>query len=133
MASGSVSPTVQVTVAARWAAKTVGGYASSGGYRLYHYTAACPSSMNGCPTFLFALAPAHAGTRVSCEVQWYVGGRWRGDRIPFKLDDSSRLKLRHHYSDREVIGVRRRVRVTFGGDGNHIGSTSAWVYWKVTA
>jgi hypothetical protein len=130
----STSSPVQVSVAARWTARSIGGYKTQGQYRLYHWTAACRApTYRGCPTERFALAPEHAGVKVRVTFQVWNGSDWRTyGRYLWKLDKHSVIRCFTWYETRQIIGGKFRVSATFMGDPSHGRSTSDWVYWKVT-
>ena len=128
------SPSRTVRVAARWTVKTVGGYATRSGVRLYHYSPTCDrGTSTGCPTAVFTLGPNHAGERVSFEGKYCRDGRCFKDTARFRLNRRSRASIYISYGDRTVIGWTLSFRLTFGGDADHVGSTSAWAQTKVTS
>jgi Concanavalin A-like lectin/glucanases superfamily len=130
----STSKPVKVTVAGRWSARSIGGYATSGGYRLYHWTSRCAKpTFEGCPTEQFTLAPRHAGESVVVTVQYRSGGRWHSSSWTWTLNDKSTIRMWTWYKDRDIIGIPHRFRMTFRGDGSHARAVSSWVYWKVTS
>lgn len=129
----SASAPVKVSVAGKWTARNIGGYATKGKYRLYHWTRACrPPNFRGCPTEQFKLTPDHSGVKVKVTFQWWNGARWRGDSYLWKLRKHSLIRVFSWYETRDVVGGKHRVSATFLGDANHAGSTSHWVYWRVT-
>jgi hypothetical protein len=129
----SSSDTKQVAVAGRWTAKNVGGYATSGRYRLYHYTTACTgTNPEACPREYFSLAPKPAYERAVFHFQSFYRGRWHGQSYVWKLSRRSNLMVFTWYQTRDIIGVPHRVRVHFVGDTDHSKAFSKWLYWKVT-
>jgi hypothetical protein len=133
MWGAATSGAARVSVRARWTGKALGGYATSGHYRLYRYTSACPAKGQGCPTAWFALAPKHPGVQVGFEFQFYYKGSWRSERDTFRLTTKGDITIYTTYRDRSIIGLPVRERFTFSGDRDHLQGVSAWVYWKVTA
>jgi hypothetical protein len=130
----STSPPVKVTVAGRWSARSIGGYATSDGYRLYHWTSRCAKpTFEGCPTEQFTLLPRHAGESVVLTFQYRWRGRWYSRSYTWKLNDKSSIRVWTSYESRDLIGIPHRVRASFASDGSHARATSSWVYWKVTA
>jgi len=125
---------VRVTVVGRWSARSVGGYATQGNYRLYHWTKACRApDYRGCPSRVFRLAPDHGGAKVRMTFQYWKGSHWTTFYSPlWRLTKDSLIRSFNYYDTRDVIGHKFRVLATFGGDANHASATSAWVYWKVT-
>jgi hypothetical protein len=122
-----------VKVRPRFIGKMLGGYATKNGYRLYRYTKTCPGSHKGCPVSAFALAPNHVGKPVTVTLQlrapsgWIGAGTFRG-----KLSRKSTIAVLWYYRNTNVIGVRARVRATFGGDADHLKATSKYLYFIVT-
>ncbi len=128
------SPSRTVRVAGRWTVKTVGGYATRSGVRLYHYSPTCEAGTStGCPTAVFTLGPNHAGERVSFEGKYCRDGRCFKDSATFRLNRMSQASIYISYGDRTVIGWTLSFRLKFGGDADHVGSTSSWAKTKVTS
>jgi Tol biopolymer transport system component len=122
-----------VRVRAKVTGRMVGGYATSGKYRLYHYRASCPRSTTGCPAYQTTVLPNHAGEKVAFTVQWRRNDTWRTVlRFTGALDATSRARFRLIYTDRRIIGAPTRIRVRFAGDNDHDGQTATWSYVKVT-
>lgn len=126
---------VRVSVAGRWAAKAVGGYARDGKYRLYHWSAQCRKpDYKGCPIQYFKLAPSHSGGPVVVTFQFWSGGRWRTDGVGrWELNEDSAIGTFTWYTTRDIVGIPHRTRAVFPGDATHERATSAWTYWKVTS
>lgn len=132
--TADVSGSVSVTVAVRWSGKAVGGYATSNGYRLYHYSSICgsrPSTV--CPAATFALAPNHAGQRVYFLGKYCKGGRCVTDSGKYRLNKKSQVTVHIFYGSSQVIGFSLFLRFRFGGDGDHKGATSKVIKEKITA
>ena len=130
--AGATSNSVTVLTSAQLRARLSGHYASSGRYRLYHFTSACPRRVRHCPTYTASIAPDHAGMRLFFTLQLRVGGRWRtalsfSDRIP----RTNRIVERFVYRNETVINVPVRVRTTFKGDVDHLSTRTPWAYFKV--
>jgi hypothetical protein len=118
---GSASGEVIVNVRARTTVTLTRHYGQSGGYKLYH--------LGQNPRVRGTVAPNHAGNTLTFVAQRYRSGRWRTEaRATFTIDStgSAYAVLRNTY-----LG-RYRVRATFAGDSDHLGSTSPWAYLKVT-
>ena len=130
----ATSTTKTVSVYAAITGSLSGTYGSAGGSKLYHYTSACPGEGRGCPTFTTTVTPNHAGKPVCFTLQVYVSGAWRTAVSCFRLRLNSRSKATavFVYASRAVIGMRTRIRATFGGDTDHLGATTPWAYFKVT-
>ena len=128
------SGSVAVTVTVRWGGKAVGGYATSSGYRLYHYSSICGSKPSAvCPTATFTLAPNHAGQRVYFLGKYCKGGRCVSDSGRYRLDKKSQVTVHIFYNSSQVIGFSLFLRFRFGGDGDHKGATSKVIKEKITA
>jgi hypothetical protein len=117
---GSASGEVIVNVRARTTVSLSRHYARSGGYKLYH--------LGQNPRVRGTVAPNHAGSTLSFVAQRYRSG-WRTEaRGTFTIDSSGSA---YAVLRRTYLG-RYRVRVTFAGDSDHLGSTSAWAYLRIT-
>jgi hypothetical protein len=128
----STSKTVHVVP--RWVVRVVGGYATVGGVRLYHYSARCSrSSATSCPAATFVLEPRHPNQRVSFQGRYCHQGRCVKDNSSFRLDRRGTSYVWIYYGDRSIIGWRLYFRLIFEGDADHLGATSTWVRTKVTA
>ena len=112
----------------------MGGYATSNGFRLYHYNAACASSTSTvCPAATFTLGPNHAGQRVYFIGKYCKAGRCFGDSGRYRLDKKSHVTVHIHYGSSQVIGFVLYLRFRFGGDGDHKGATAKAIKEKITA
>ncbi len=132
--AGAVSPTRTVYVYALVRGKLSGYYATSGKYRLYHYTSNCPNFYKGCPTYTAMVVPNHHGKYVYITLQGYLSGAWRTvDSFRVRLNSQSKRTVVFVYGNRKIIGIRWRVHVQFKGDADHLGRTSPWSYFKVTS
>jgi len=128
------SDSIAVTVAARWSGKAIGGYATSNGFRLYHYSSVCRTGTSPvCPAALFTLAPNHAGQPVYFYGRYCKGGRCVGDRGKYRLNKKSQVAVHIFYGSVAVIGFSLYLRFKFGGDGDHKGSTTRVIKEKITA
>jgi len=131
---GDTSGSVAVTVTARWSGKAVGGYATSNGFRLYHYNSTCASSTSRvCPAATFTLSPNHAGKRVYFIGKYCKAGRCYDDSGRFRLNKRSQATVHIRYGSSQVIGFVLYLRFRFSGDGDHKGATAAVVKEKITA
>ena len=115
-------------------AKTKGGYTTSGGYRLYHYTKACSAAAHtGCPTFSGSAAPSHPGSTFTVVSQAFLGGHWRAVVKGQGVSNSKgKLIVTIFYTNKAAVGVRQRIRFSLANHADHLGSQSAWAYFKVT-
>jgi len=112
-----------------------GGYRTVARVRLYHYGAACAGGRHtGCPTFLTSSTPLVGGHTVNALVQARIGGVWRtlvsGSQ---RTGAGGKLSLVVYYNGRAVVGVPQRIRFTFPKNAAHLGNTSAWLRFRVTA
>ena len=128
------SDPVAVTVAARWKGKAIGGYATAGGYRLYHYSSSCQGGTSTvCPAAVFTLSPNHAGQRVSYYGRYCKAGRCITDHGRYRLNKKSQTAVHIFYGSSQVIGFALYLRFTFSGDSDHARSTSKVIKEKITA
>jgi hypothetical protein len=127
-----------VTVKARLIAhgKAQGGYRTVKGVRLYHYARSCSgASHTGCPTFLTSSTPLLPGHQVTVVVQaqrasgsWYtVIKATHATGVDGKLLDIV------YYTNSAAIGIPQRIHFTYPSDPAHLGNTSPWVRYRVTA
>jgi hypothetical protein len=130
---GGWGDVASIGVRVRLTAETRGGYATKAGVRLYHYTTACASSYNGCPSVVFTLAPPHRGEKLIVVFEVFRDGAWRlADHRAWKLRNGKVVSLVWVYSSRGFIGRTYRARASFHGDVDHLGSPSKWVAFRVT-
>lgn len=130
----AVSSVKTVKVYVLIATRLLNSYGSSGKFRLYHYTPDCPKHHKGCPTYRAVVSPNHAGQKVYFDLQVFVGGRWRlALSFGVRLSSKSKAVVIFIYRDRSVINVPTRAHVRFNNDADHLGRTSPWAYFKVTA
>jgi hypothetical protein len=131
--SPTTSPTATVNVFAIVRGSLIGTDGTAGPNKLYHYTSNCPQRGRGCPTYVVTVVPNHGEERVCFTLQVYVG-RWRTAIECFRqrLNARSRAAAIFVYANRDVIGLRTRVRASFIGDADHLSASSSWAYFKVT-
>jgi hypothetical protein len=131
---GDSSGSVSVTVRVRWSGKAAGGYATSNGFRLYHYSSTCRSGTStACPAATFTLAPNHAGQKVTFLGRYCKGGKCISDPGTYRLNKKSQVTVHIFYSSPEVIGFSLYLRFKFAGDSDHEGATSKVIKEKITA
>jgi hypothetical protein len=127
---------VRVNVRLAMHAVTQGGYRTLDGVRLYHYTAACASAKHtGCPRFLSWTGPVQPGRNITFVAQGRTTtGRWitiaHGTA---KAGAGGRLLLTLFYSSRALENVPQRIHFSMATDSANLGTTSAWVHFRVTA
>jgi hypothetical protein len=117
--ASSPSRTVDVRAIAKFS--LLGGYGTSGKYRLYHHGRLIYTRGT--------VVPNHAGHYLEFLAQGYVDGRWRTmstDR--FRIDSDGSVVV---YYENAGIG-RYRARTRFAADSDHLGDTSPWKYFRVT-
>jgi hypothetical protein len=110
-----------VSVRSRSTAVLSGFYGRSGKYKLYR--------LGRRPNVRGTVVPNHAGYGLKFVAQRYRSGAWRTaatGTFPIQANGSAYAVLKN-----TTLG-RYRQRVLFAGDGDHLGSTSPWVYLKVT-
>ena len=120
--SPSTSTGRTISVRSRTTIALSGGYRTSGKYRLYHVRK--KAYMRG------TVAPNHAGRSLKFVVQRYASGRWRtiaSGSYPMQSNGSS-----YAYFYTNLKGTYR-ARSLFAGDADHLGSNSAWKYFKFTS
>ncbi len=112
-------------------ATMVGGYATSLGTRLYHYTSSCPSRHSGCPVSAVAVKPNVAGEVVGLTLQIRAGGHWHPVAASkLRLGRRSGAKIRIAYRSTSIIGHMLRVVWHFD-DNTHHGASAARTF-KIT-
>ena len=128
------SPQKTVRVVPRWIVRVLGGYATVGGVRLYHFSSRCgPNDATGCPAARFTLEPRHPREPVSFEGRYCHEGRCVNDHSSFRLSREGTSLVWIYYRDRSVIGWRLDFRLIFDGDEDHLGAKTTWVKTRVTA
>jgi len=76
------------------------------------------------------VVPNHAGKRLRFPIQARVRGHWVLVAAPrFRIGPNGTAAVQ--WLD-PVRGYSFRVRNIFDGDADHLGDTSAWVYFRVT-
>jgi hypothetical protein len=130
----TTSGTRKVTAGSVTKQSLSGSYAISGGYHLYHYSDQCVSShQTGCPLDVTTVAPNNAGGQVCFSWQEYYSGAWHsGSSLCESLDGNSHAGMYLYYTGPGIIGFKTRLHVQFKGTSWNQGSTSGWVYLKVT-
>jgi hypothetical protein len=119
--SPGVSVHVQVVVRATLAHF----YASAGRYRLFHHATD--------PLFVVAVVPNHHGDHVVFAVQRLAAGSWRTlgtASFPLHADGRVGVLVNHRRLD---VGTGYRIKATFPNDRDHVGDSSSWSYFKMTA
>ncbi len=119
--ASSTSSGRTVAVRARTTLALRGGYGTSGKYRLYH--AGSKAYMTG------TVVPNHAGSSLKFVAQRYYSGGWHtvaSATYPIQSDGSA-----YAYFYTNGSGSYR-TRCTFGGDADHLGSSSTWRYIRFT-
>ena len=120
--ASSTSNARTISVRSRTTIALSGGYRTSGKYRLYHVRK--KAYLRG------TVAPNHAGRSLKFSVQRYASGRWRtiaSGSYPMQANGSS---YAYFYTN---LKATYRARATFAGDADHLGSASAWKYFKFTS
>jgi len=116
--AGSQSSTASVQVHAELQSDLIGKGTADGRYTVY----ACCTAY-----FYVKLKPPHPGSRWIATVQYQTKQGWRQlgqATYRFEQDGDAAIYLN------AVTGFRYRVRGHWNGDANHLGSTSAWRYFR---
>jgi YVTN family beta-propeller protein len=98
-----------------------GFYGTSGSYRLFH--------VRGRAYMRGTVAPNHAGLGLKFVVQRYAAGAWRTIAIGSYPLQSNGSSYAYFYTNTRAS---YRAHGVFAGDADHLGSTSAWKYFKFT-
>jgi hypothetical protein len=117
----SISSARTVSVRSRSTLALTGFYGTSGAYRLYR--ARGRAYMRG------TVVPNHAGRSLKFIVQRYASGSWRTiatGSYPLESNGSSYAYFT------TTLRASYRAHCVFGGDADHLGSTSTWKYLKFT-
>jgi hypothetical protein len=98
-----------------------GFYRKSGKYRLYR--------LGKSPKLTGRVTPNHAGQFLKFVAQRQVGRRWRTfDTGTFGIESTGAAYV--------IVRIRARgnirIKATFAGDADHLGSTSPWAYARIT-
>jgi hypothetical protein len=119
------SPRESVHVRVVIVAKLGRFYGKSGPYRLYHRATD--------PIYVVGVKPNHHGQNVIFRLEKRVSGSWLlygTGSFPLNADSLVGVKVNHQ---RLAVGVDYRIRATFQSDGDHVGDSSAWSYFRMTA
>jgi hypothetical protein len=121
-AAPSTSPGRTVAVQAKTTVALRRFYGTSGKYKLYRY----PRD----PYVLGTVAPNHYGKSIKFVAQRYSRGAWRTETsrmVAITPDGTAYAFLRN------TVRGTYRVRVIFGGDADHLASSSPWAYLRITS
>ena len=116
--AGSESASVRVQVHAVMVSRMIGKGVKEGAYTVY----ACCTSY-----FYVKLKPLHPNVKWTAVAQYYGNGKWRplgSATYEMERDGDAAIFLN------APKGYRYRVRGVFAGDGDHLGATSSWNYFK---
>jgi hypothetical protein len=116
-------------------ARLLGVDGRSGRYHLYRFTTRCSGpGHRDCPTVVGAVIPNHRGHRLLFDLEVLYRGTWqRVFTVGARIRSNGLAAEIFFYRNRRIIGVPTRVRARFPGDGDHIGSLSRWLYFKVVS
>lgn len=129
----AASPKVTVAVRVRIAGTLSRFYATSGAYRLYHFSSSCATRGTGCPRYAVAVAPSHAGDKVRLTLAFHTASGWIvAGHESVRLNAHSRTRIILRYGSRAVIGQRFRLEAHFASDSTNAGNTTAWSYLRIT-
>lgn len=113
-----------LTSRARLLASLAGGYATSGGYRLFHDEVD--------PRVPVSVSPNNVHRCVSFVAQHYASGSWRTVATQPCLEleyDSTTLAV---FSGPSPVGGRYRIRPTFNGSTSNVKTVGRWLYLQFT-
>jgi hypothetical protein len=110
-----------------------GWYGTLGGYRLYHYHSSCATSGSSCPAFTGTVTPNHAGHTLTFTLQLHSSTGWKtvATARP-RIGKRGSVTVYIRYGSTAIEGHSYRVRDTFAGDADHVGSLSHWAYFRIT-
>jgi hypothetical protein len=119
------SPRESVHVRVVIVAKLGRFYGKAGPYHLYHRATD--------PLYVAAVKPNHHGKYVVFRLEKRVSGSWHvygTASFPLNADSLVGVKVNHQ---RLAVGVDYRIRATFRSDGDHVGDSTTWSYFRMTA
>jgi hypothetical protein len=134
--AATTSTAARVNVRLVMHAATRGGYRTVSGVRLYRYSGACVKAPHtGCPGFLAWASPLQPGRNVGFLIQGRTSaGAWRKVLSgTLQTAASGKAGVIVYYNGRAVVGIQQRIRFTMAKDSRHLGNTSAWLHFRVTA
>jgi hypothetical protein len=132
--AATTSATSRVNVRVVMHAPALGGYRTTAGYRLYHYTSACSgASHSGCPTFGMSASPLQKNQAFAFVVQAHLSGGWKTvAHGSYSSGATGKIAVRIYYTGKGVVGFAQRFHVSMATDSTNLGNTSAWTYFRVT-
>ena len=116
--AGSTSADATVQVHAVMVSRMIGKGNKHGAYTVY----ACCTAY-----FYVKLRPVHPSVKWTAVAQYYGNGKWRSlgsGTYTMERDGDAAIYLS------APKGYRYRVKGVFAGDGDHLGATSAWNYFR---
>jgi hypothetical protein len=130
----TTSTATRVNVRVIMHAPALGGYATSSGYRLYHYTTACSGAAhNGCPTFGMSASPVQKNRPFTFVVQAHFSSGWKTvAHGSYSSGSTGKIAVKIYYGNSGVVGYSQRFHVSMATDATNLGATSAWTYFRVT-
>jgi hypothetical protein len=128
-ASGAVSVTVSPVLGGTMSEP----YASSQGYRLYHYRASCASSATSCPVFTATFKPASPGQVVQVIMQQRSTNGWRKvATFSGKLGSRSTAVIKVRYRTTALIGRQLRLLAHYAATSKFAAANKGYWYFKIT-
>ncbi len=114
--------------------RTVGGYATRAGYRLYHFSQTCASAKHrDCPVIAVMVSPNRPGAKVTVDLLGRVRGAWRVQgTTTARLGPASSAGILFFYDDGSIIGRSFEIRAAFG-DPRNADAVSRFVRFTITA
>ena len=128
--SGKISVFVPAVVTAR----LLGGYRTTGRYRLYHYRTTCGRRLHGCVLDAIKVRPNRAGACVTVDIDIQIGRQWQllSRTNCVRLDSASSTLPGIGFTNRAIIGHRFRIIAAIMPDGINLYGASPWRYFKIT-
>jgi hypothetical protein len=100
-------------------------YGRAGPYHLYHRATD--------PVYVVGVKPNHHGKYVVFRLEKRVSGSWHlYGTASFQLNADSLVGVKVNHQ-RLAVGIDYRIRATFKSDGDHVGDSTAWSYFRMTA
>ena len=108
-------------------------YATSSGYRLYHYRASCASSATSCPVFTATFKPASPGQVVQVIMQQRSTNGWRKVAVfSGKLGSKSTSAIKVRYRTSALIGRQLRLLAHYAASSKFAAANKGYWYFKIT-
>lgn len=132
--AAAASGITRVAVAAIVEVRALGGYATKGGYRLYHFSNACATSHHrGCPMIAVAVQPDRPGARVTIFLSALTHGAWEVvGTTKARLGPASTAGVLFFYDDGSVQDRSFQIHAEFRDARNAFGMSRS-VRFRITS